>query len=174
MASELTVVLTQQEIEQADQYLRKITEENSKNHLIFRIDSATNMGNVEQYKLDGFRAEKAVAKGLKLRWNNNVYNCKELQNKINRAADVASLEVKSTKLPHGCLIIKPTDLISATYVLVVVENKWQYVLKGWCDGKAGKIEPYYKPGTHGQPAFYVPQSSLKDINILIAKLDNFL
>lgn len=174
MRGGLVVILTQKEINEADLLLRKITDNNSKCNRVFRIDRAVAMDNAQQLKLDGFRAEKAVSKGLKLKWNSCVYSEEEYLDKQHRATDVAGLEVKCTRWKSGCLVIKPTDLVSATYVLVIVQNECTYILKGWCEGKDGMKDEFLKPGTYGQPAFYVPQENLKPIDSLITKLDNFI
>ncbi len=171
----MLVTLTEQEVQEADTLTQAIIDNSIKNNRVFRLEKAKNISTEEmkQLKFDGFRAEKAASKGLGLRWNNHLYTDEEFVDKKNRATDLgARLEVKSTTWPNGCLIINASDLRDARYMLVIINGRCQYDLRGWCVGHELMIPEFYR--SVGQPAFFIPQTKLRPIDSLIRLTDNFL
>jgi hypothetical protein len=72
-------------------------------------------------------------------------------------------DVRCTPRADGSLIIHKNDDDNRKYWLMVGKNG-TYEVKGWLLGKDGKNERYWSdPSGKNRPAYFVPQSALKDI-----------
>ena len=104
-------------------------------------------------------AELAVAKALNTFWHSLASRPEVLP------GDVGSLQVRSTPLPNGCLIVHHKDESDAPFVLVTGRVPLFDVV-GWILGDDAKIDRFWKdPGT-GRPAFFVPQKELRPMGDL--------
>jgi hypothetical protein len=109
----------------------------------------------------GAQCEYACAIGLNLFWRPQV-------GEIN-GIDVGGLvQVRSTDLPHGRLIVKPKDDDDQPFVLVR-QNGPVHALLGWRDARTAKTMARLN-GDHGDPAHYVEQRLLLDIHALRQRL----
>jgi hypothetical protein len=102
-------------------------------------------------EINSAAGELAVAKALNLYWDGSVNTFKK--------PDVGRYQVRHTKLPHGCLIVRPGDPDEDTYVLVTGEIPVFKVL-GEIDGRTAKSVPQKDHGNGRPPAHFVPQEML--------------
>lgn len=97
-------------------------------------------------------AELAVAKFVGVYWESVVRQPKNLP------GDVGRIQVRSTTLPDGCLILHKRDRDDATFVLVVGRIP-KYRVAGYIQASACKQERFWSQGD-GRAAYFVPQSAL--------------
>jgi len=121
----------------------------------------------EDAHVQGAKTESAVAKGLGVRWDGEVFSLEEFLRNRQSYFDVGGeVEVRSTKYSNGRLIIKKHDKDDAPFVLVIVRGNNTYDLMGWCYGREGKRQEWWLEMGYGLPQYYVPQSELKPIEDL--------
>jgi len=86
-----------------------------------------------------------------------------------RDRDVGGLiEVRSTDLSHGRLIVKPKDIQKSPcvpFALVMQVSALQYRLLGWQFAAEAKTSPFLTQ--HGDPAHFVKQSDLRSNDTLL-------
>jgi hypothetical protein len=106
--------------------------------------------------IEGAGGEMAVAKALGLYWSGALG--------VLRAPDLSGyarrIEVRTTAVPTGHLLLHPRDPDNAICILVVGSTP-RFELKGWILGKDGKLKVYEKELNPGRPAFCVPQEALR-------------
>ena len=120
-----------------------------------------------QAHIEGALGECAVAKALNMYWAGKG---------TVGAADVGlDLEVRTTPIAKGRLILHPADKDNAAYVLVTGLNG-TYQIRGWVYGWDGKQEKYWDdPSEKNRPAFFVPQEDLisfEDLKFAMGVKDN--
>ena len=108
--------------------------------------------------IEGALGECAVAKALNIYWAGMG---------IKNGGDVGELQVKTTRLKNGRLIVKKENESNARYILVVGEMG-EYELKGWLWGHEAKQPEYWveKSAKIWHPAYFVPQDKLKSVEEL--------
>jgi hypothetical protein len=116
-----------------------------------------------QSNCDDACGELALAKYLGIFWDGNMGDF--------QAADVGALQVRTTSLETGALILYPTDKDDDVFVLVLSHKVPVYMLSGWIYGREGKLEKWWRDGTRGRPAFFVPQSELHEMSTLPLQRD---
>ena len=116
----------------------------------------------DERDIRGAHCEFAASIMLNLYWRPSIG---ELNNR-----DVGGLvEVRSTVLPWGRLIVKPDDDDDAPFALVVADMKaLQFRFGGWMFARDAKLYPLCPD--HGDPAHYVDQDVLADRVSLVAWL----
>lgn len=107
--------------------------------------------------IEGACGEQAVAKHLGMYWSGNLGNLK--------AADVGSLQVRTRSRHNYDLLLHRTDADESAWVLVTGAAP-RFSLRGWCFGREGKDEKFWKDPAGGRPAFFVPQSVLRPMSEL--------
>lgn len=80
--------------------------------------------------------------------------------------DVAGYQVRTTTLPGGCLIVKPSDPDAAVFVLVVGPEP-AYRIAGWMVGGDAKVPRWWRADV-AFPAWFVPQSALAPFDVVAA------
>jgi len=105
----------------------------------------------------GALAEKAVSVALGLPWDGSVG--------VVGGPDVGTLQVRSTRLREGSLILHPTDRDEDRFVLVIVTEP-SALLAGWISGRDGKREAFWRTGGVRSPAFFVPRWRLQPMKDL--------
>lgn len=110
--------------------------------------------NAWEQDIQGAAAELAVAKATNRYWDGSFNTYKR--------GDVGSVQVRSTKRPDGCLIVRPSDPADAVYFLVVGEIP-EFTVVGWIMGENAKLERFEKAPGGRPPAFFVPQRYLTPI-----------
>lgn len=104
----------------------------------------------------GAQCEFACSVGLNLFWRPQVGNI--------RSKDVGGLvQVRSTVLPTGRLIVKPADNDNDPFVLVRQDGR-AHTLLGWLDARNAKRLTLVRD--HGDPAHFVGQELLRDVHQL--------
>lgn len=143
---------------------------------VMRRISALNNGRHEPYgtpksdlwgnDIESAGAEAAVGKALNIFWQHG--KLREYK------GDVGAVEVRSTKLPNGRLILHDRDSDDAAFVLV--RGKFpSYELVGWCIAREGK-RPEYKFHGDGRcedvekQSYFVPNNILRPINEISREL----
>lgn len=101
--------------------------------------------------IQGAAAELAVAKATGRYWDGSFDTFKR--------GDVDHWQVRSTKRPDGCLIVRPSDPTDAFYWLVVGEIP-NFNVVGMIHGKNAKQERYKRAPGGRPPAFFIPQDDL--------------
>lgn len=108
--------------------------------------------------IEGALAESALAKALGQYWR----GAGPLDERHH--PDVADFDVRATKYENGHLIIHPDDANKRRFYLVTGSDG-EYRIAGWCYGEEGKRERWWRdPTGKGRPAFFVPQSELREFN----------
>lgn len=74
--------------------------------------------------------------------------------------DVAGWEVRTTRYPHGHLIIHPTDAPGRPFALVLSDGR-TYRAAGWIFGIEARRDKWWRSLQPGRPAWCVPQSALR-------------
>lgn len=102
--------------------------------------------------IEGAAAELAYSKFRGMYWGGCVNNYKQ--------ADVGkNVQVRSTKLKSGSLIIRENDEDDHFYVLVVGKIP-NFEIKGWILGKDGKQDKWKKAPNGRVASYFVPQEAL--------------
>lgn len=111
--------------------------------------------------IEGAAAEMAYCKARGVYWSAGVNTFK--------AADVGrKVQIRSTKLKDGCLIVRESDHDDHYYVLVVGQIP-TFEVVGWMLGRDAK-RPEWKRSPEGrEEAFFVPQNKLKKFTPASAK-----
>lgn len=101
-------------------------------------------------------AEYLVARAFNLAWIPYRQNPKEIE------ADVGTnVQVRSTSLENGSLILHKEDKDTDIFVLVIGQSLDKRIA-GWIEGRNGKTESFWQTKT-GRPCYFVPQSHLRSI-----------
>lgn len=111
-----------------------------------------------QVHIEGACGEFAVAKFLGVFWSGNLSFLK--------AADVGSIQVRTSSENHHRLILHDSDPSDARFVLVTGRAP-SYTLRGWVTGSDGKRKENWSDPAGGRPAYFVPHSSLHDMEDLL-------
>lgn len=103
--------------------------------------------------IEGAAAEMAYCKFRNKYWNASINSFK--------AGDCGeNVQIRSTPLPNGCLIVREEDLDHHYYVLVIGSSP-VFRVAGWIHGKEAK-KPEFMKSPNGRPAaYFVPQSYLR-------------
>ena len=100
--------------------------------------------------------ELAVAIFLGIEWGAGVNTFKN--------PDVGKYQVRCTTNSKGSLIIRPEDPVDEIYILAVGKSPIFHIV-GWQNGSFRM--GYYLRSPNGKPpAWFIPQSELKDMNLL--------
>ena len=110
-----------------------------------------------QYNCDGAMAEMAVAKHFGVFYDGAYGNFK--------AKDVGELQVRSTSLKRGSLLLHDSDLDDDRFILVLTFEAPVLYLCGWCYGREGKQEQYWRTDTK-RPAYFYPQNFLRSMDTI--------
>ena len=106
--------------------------------------------------LQGCLGELAFAKGTGRYWSGA--GCD-----YHSDDDVGHIQVRTSKLPHGHLLVRPTEgHEDKPWVLVVGEFPTFHVI-GWCFGREAKREEWLRSPNGRPPAYFVPQKSLRPV-----------
>lgn len=105
-----------------------------------------------QLNIEGALGEMALAKHLDKYWHKGTF----------RGADVGQYQCRTSSRDNGDLILHPRDGDKSVFFLVTGRNG-SYVIRGWIHGAEGKREEFWRDPAGGRPAFFVPQSVLKDV-----------
>jgi hypothetical protein len=104
--------------------------------------------------IEGAAAEMALSKYLKRYWGGDCNTFKK--------NDVSDLQVRSTALQNGSLIIRPEDK-ETDYFVLVVGRAPQFRVAGYISGKDARKDEWWR-SPNGRPgAWFVPQDKLKTI-----------
>ena len=106
--------------------------------------------------IDGCAAEIAVARFYGL--------CNFLPT-INafKLPDVGAIQVRSTRKADGPLIIRPANVDTETFLLVIAEAPW-YRIRGASLGAEAKQERYWRPADRFGPGYYaIPRAELQHL-----------
>lgn len=82
-----------------------------------------------------------------------------------RASDVGRLQVRTRSRSHYELIVHQSDDAGAAFVLVT-GAALSYQVHGWCYGLEAQQRHYWRDPAGGRPAFFVPQSDLRPLELL--------
>ena len=107
--------------------------------------------------IDGACGEQALAKHLKMYWSGNLGNF--------RAADVGSLQVRTTQYHNGHLLLHDDDKDDDIFVLMTGLVP-ALRIRGWCFAKEGKMDDFKKDPLGGREAYFVPQEILRPMATL--------
>lgn len=111
--------------------------------------------------VEGAAAEMAYCKARGVYWGAGVNTFK--------AADVGNkVQVRSTKLRNGCLIVREDDHDDHYYVLVVGQIP-SFEVVGWILGRDAKRSEWKRSPEGREEAFFVPQNQLKKFTPASAK-----
>jgi hypothetical protein len=152
------VILTQQEMEMASFVgCKRRCESKSKSRK--DNDNLKNVGFKEMdfwgIDIEGAAAEMAYCKFTNQFWSGSVNSFK--------APDCGSdIQIRSTKLNNGCLIVREKDPDSDYYVLVSGIAP-EFIICGWIRGSDAKKKSYERAPNNRTPAYFVPQSALNPI-----------
>jgi hypothetical protein len=113
-----------------------------------------------QLHVEGACGELAVAKALGLFWSGSIGNL--------RAADVGEVQVRTRSRDDYDLIVHPSDPDGAAFVLVVGTAP-RFKLVGWLPGREAKHQRHWLDPAGGRPAFFVKQSWLYPMGLLLAR-----
>lgn len=105
-----------------------------------------------QFHIEGCLGEMALAKKLGCYWDGKG---------VKRAPDVGDVDVRTTHLVRGRLILHPEDPDDRFFCLMTGVNG-RYTYRGGIFAGEGKQEAYWEdPQGTNRPAFFVPQNQLR-------------
>lgn len=113
-----------------------------------------------QIHIEGCWAEIAAAKALGLKWDDGPWR--------RFSHDVGELQIRSTRLSDGRLIIRPGDCDDDIFVLVLAHDQIHYELRGWLLAKEGKNPMFWFDKNQRDRAFFVPQFYLNPMSSPLA------
>jgi hypothetical protein len=89
-------------------------------------------------------------------------------NTYHRVPDcLEDVEVRSTRLAKGCLIVRDNDADDRRYVLAIVDGD-TIRLAGWMHGRDAKCDEWFQNPHERRPAWFVPQEKLRPMEELQA------
>lgn len=102
--------------------------------------------------IEGAAAEMAYCKALNIYWAGTVGTF--------GAADVGNdVQIRSTKIKDGCLVVREADNSDQYYILVVGQIP-EFTVIGWIHGKAAKQVRWLRAPGGREAAYFIPQSEL--------------
>lgn len=105
-----------------------------------------------QLHISGALGEKALAKYLGIYWSGKGQM---------RAPDVGNVDVRTRSEDWHDLIIHPNDPDDRTFYLLT-GNNGTYTVHGCIQAKDAKVKDFWKDPAGGRPAYFIPQSALKN------------
>lgn len=126
-------------------------------------------GSSLQRDIEGALSELAVSRALNLSWDGKWLPIDIWDNWKHEGNDVGKLEIRSTALATGRLILHPSDKDNSPYVLVLSHSNPTFKMVGWIYGKEGKQDKYWRDNVP-RPCYMVRQEDLKSMDELIKKL----
>ena len=121
--------------------------------------------------IQGATSELAVSKGLMLPWDGKFVPMDTWDKWKIDGNDVGILEVRSTSLSYGRLILHHTDKDNSPYLLAILMEDSLVRIVGWIYGKDGKQKKYWRDDVP-RPCFMVPQKDLIGIERLAKMIHN--
>ncbi len=127
-----------------------------------RIDSPTHQFGGMDFawasNIEGAAGEMAVAKHLGLFWSGAIGDIE--------ADDVGPYQVKTnTSRKWDDLILRKWNKPDRIYISVLSFAP-RFIITGWISGSEGMQERFYREGTPGMPAYFVPRSILHPMSDL--------
>jgi len=112
-----------------------------------------------RYHIEGASGEMAFAKAMNIHW--------EAHSNVFKVPDIGtSIQIRTRSNRGWDLIVRDGDKDDEVFVLVVGEIP-NYTIVGWITGADAKQKKWYKDmGGRSKPAYFVPQSELKDIKLI--------
>lgn len=114
-----------------------------------------------QMHIEGALAECAVASALNIFWDGKG---------LFRGDDVRQLQVRSTRVRNGSLIVHHQDGDDEIFVLVINMDDRRFSIEGWAFGREAKLPAFFKEPHKGRPAYFMPISALRPMSSLLAAL----
>lgn len=103
--------------------------------------------------IDGMLAEKAWAKA------EGVPHVSGFRPQYQHEGDVGDVQIRSTIRGNGSLIIRPADIDTARFYLVINDLP-RFRIIGWIMGGEGKQQQWLRDSLDRDPAYFVPQDAL--------------
>lgn len=119
--------------------------------------------------VEGAMAELAVSKALKLPWDGQWLPIAIWDKWKHEGNDVGKLEIRSTTLPTGRLILHHSDKDHSPYLLVLNANP-TFKLVGWVFGAEGKQKKYWRNNVP-RPCYMVRQEELHSMEELLKEIE---
>lgn len=110
--------------------------------------------------VEGSAGELAVAKALNIKWDATVNTFKSI------ADLVSNIEVRTRSKDYYDLLVRADDKDDSIFVLVIRQNPRKFDVVGWIKAKTAKQEQWIKTYGNRPPAYFVPKTSLSDIESL--------
>jgi len=117
----------------------------------------------------GSIAEYAFSKLTGIPWDGKLKSYSEWRTWRHEGHDVGMVEIKSTKLAYGNLLVRPHNADYAPYVCVLTHQEPEYIFAGWCWGYEAK-QPKWWRGEIPKPAYIVKQDSLRGMSELLSMI----
>jgi hypothetical protein len=123
------------------------------------IDGAFSGGPAEPWDADieGAAAELAVCKLIGCFWTGMEVSGSDRKEGV--TPDAGGVQVRSTRLKSGSLILHEGDADDSAFVLVVGRIP-RLDVKGWIHGRDGKRADYWRSESVRHPAYFVPADAL--------------
>ncbi len=116
--------------------------------------------------IQGAEAELAVSRALQLPWEGKFLPINVWDKWKHLGNDVGRLEVRSTNLPTGRLILHHGDKDKVPYLLVISSERPIFNIVGWMFGEDGKQKKYWCKHVP-RPCFLIPQNHLRNMEELL-------
>lgn len=162
----MLIKLTDIEIQQAKEVARQ---RNESQRQAGRPDGLVKGSSIDR-DLEGALSELAVSKALQLPWDGKFLPIQIWDVWKHEGNDVGKLEIRSTTLENGSLILHPSDKDHSPYLLVLSHKRPEYLLAGWVWGKEGKASRYWRDNVP-RPCFMVKQGNLRPMSELLTELE---
>ena len=121
-----------------------------------------------QVHLLGAAGEVAVASYLGLK--HELFKEKEARR---GSDDLPGMDIKTRSRHSYDLIVQKGADLRKKYVLVTIENQ-KTLLHGWCYGEEAMQDKFWADPARGRPAYFVPQSTLREMNTLLHEMNTLL
>jgi len=110
-----------------------------------------------EYDIVGARCELAFARYYGKPWVGVVNDFWTLP------GDVGNVQIRGTRWLEGCLLLHPEDAKYGTAPFVLVlDDCPRFRIAGWTTFAAGALPQHWQEKVRGRPAYFVPQSSLRE------------
>lgn len=119
--------------------------------------------------VEGALAELAVSRALNLPWDGKWLPIPVWDTWKHEGNDVGRLEIRSTALSTGRLILHPSDKDHSPYLLVLSHAKPTFKMVGWILGKEGKQDKYWRDNVP-RPCYMVRQEDLRNMDDLMKEM----
>tara|TARA_R100000963_G_scaffold34969_1_gene30522 strand:- start:592 stop:1104 length:513 start_codon:yes stop_codon:yes gene_type:complete len=155
----MNIILTEKQISYATEMGKKRHKYDSTIGARGAYNISKKMNSTATLDIQGCVAEYAVSLLLNKEWIGFSENFQNIESDVGN-----NLQIRSTYLPHGNLILHQKDADNQKFVLVKLHNLPNVDVVGWVMGKDAKQEQFWTEPVKNRPCYMYPSQLLQDMD----------